>query len=572
MREITQDKTRETTRTDLTQYFRVLWRKRYFVIVPTVLAGIVATVGVFLVSPVYESSSVILMQNQRYLGEEMDRLVTVPDQRRVERPVPDKDVLAQTTAEIKGPVFLDQLIENLGIANNPLVVERARDDRQSRLDMSVEQLVRRELRERLRDKIQISTAGPGMYKIACFDSDPETSFLLASSVTDLFMQSKRLKYLRGLRGASEFTSEQLAIYRSRLEQLELEADRIKNRITELALRKNPVGEATREYAAEFGGESNLRLAETLKDQLEIRVRDVEDVVRRTEERLTTVLGYVPSGEGIRDDADVRKVWDGLVVHRETELLLELRATGLTAEDLTRKRDEMRQAENTLQRRLVELVDLRFADVDREYRPLVVEYFYQIALWRSLQAKLLKLSEYISGFKEQLTAVPLLETELAKVENEVNTNREIYNSLLKAKTSAQVSEAAQATGLAETIDVLEHPERPLYPVKPKKSAVVLLALIFGAGLGVAGLVVAEYTDTSFRTVEEIEKRLGLRVIGTIPLIDADSEWNKAIRKKQILIWVATSIFVVAVSLAGFYYYGKIANRQATHVGISITVQE
>ena len=567
MREISQDKTAKGSSSDLSQYVRVLQRKKYFVMVPTVLAGIVATVGVFLVSPVYESSSVILMENPRYLGEEMNRLVTVPGQGSVERPVLDKDVLAQTAAAIKSPGFLDQLITNLGVADNPVLVTKAREDKKTlHPDMTVNELVHQKLREILSNKIQVTLSGPGMYRIACFDSDPETSYLLATSVTDLFLESKRLKYLRGLRGASEFTAEQLSIYKSRLEQVELEADKIRNRITDLTLQKNPVGKGS---AGDFAGESNLRLAEALKDQLDIQVREVENVVTRTEEHLVGVLGHVPAGSGVRQDPDVKKMWDGLVSHQETELLLELRPMGVTAEDLTAKREEIRQAENALQRRLVELVDLQFSDVGREYRPLIVEYFYQMALWRSLQGKLAKLALYISGFKEQLNVVPLLETELAKVENEVSTNREIYNSLLKARTSAQVSEAAPATGLAETIDVLERPVRPLSPVKPKKTAVVLLALIFGVGLGVAGVVVSEYTDTSFRTVEEIETRLGLRVLGTIPLIETSADWNKAARKKQMLVWFVTSLVVIVVSLAGFYYYGKIANRQATHVNVSQT---
>jgi succinoglycan biosynthesis transport protein ExoP len=573
MREIPEGQTTKAVRSDLPQYFRTLWRKKYFVLIPTILAGVVAAVGVFLVAPVYESSSVILMENPRYLGDEMNRLVTVPGQRTADRPMTDKDVLAQTDAQIRSPVFLDQLIEKLDVEDNPALVAKAREKRATlHPNMSVDELVRNDLRETLDGKIRVAISGPGMFRISCFDSDPEASYLLATTVTHLFIESKRLKYLRGLRGASEFTAEQLSIYKSRLEQLELDADKIRNRITELALRQNPVGEATREYSAVFGGESNLRLAETLKDQLGVRVREVEDIVSRTEVRLAEAIGYVPAGSGIRDSADIQKLRDALVTHRETELLLELRATGVTAEDLTKKREEIREAENTLQRRLVELVDLQFSDVSREYRPLIVEYYYQMALWRSLQAKLAKLNQYISGFKEQLNVVPLLDTELAKVENEIKTNQEIYNSLLKAKTSAQVSEAAQATGLAETIDVLEWPVKPMVPVKPKKSAVVLLALIFGAGLGVAGLVVSEYTDTSFRTVEEIEARLGLRVLGTIPLIEMTSEWNRAARKKQALVWLVTSVIVVVVSLAGFYYYGKVANRQAKHVTTQSTGQE
>jgi len=359
------------------------------------------------------------------------------------------------------------------------------------------------------------------------------------------------------------------IYKERLEQSELDLDKIKNRMTALALRKNPVGETSPEYAAEFGGESNLRLAETLKEQLDIEVREIEDIVVKLEERLARYMGEVPKGTGIREDSDIIKMWDGLVAHRETELLLELRATGVVLSDRENKAEEIATIETAIERRLVELVDTQFPDVDRTYRPLIVEYFYQVAVWRSLQAKRSKLVSYISSFKEQLSVVPLLETELAKLEHEVSANREIYTSLLKARTSAQVSEAAQSTGLAETMEVLEHPVRPLHPVRPNKKAIVLLALIFGAGLGLAGLIVSEYTDTSFRTVEEIEARLGLRVLGTVPLIEDNPDWNRTTNRKRILIWIVTSVVVVVVSLAGFYYYGKIVDKQATHVNLSDT---
>jgi len=41
-------------------------------------------------------------------------------------------------------------------------------------------------------------------------------------------------------------------------------------------------------------------------------------------------------------------------------------------------------------------------------------------------------------------------------------------------------------------------------KPNKTNIILLALIFGAAIGVAGIVVSEYADASFRSVEDIEK--------------------------------------------------------------------
>jgi polysaccharide biosynthesis transport protein len=575
VREIRDDNPSTSAKPDFTQYFRLLWRKKHFVLVPTFLAVAVAVVGVRFVAPVYESASVIVLQSQSYLGgEEMGRFVTVQDGRdRREATASDLDkrVLAQTTAEVKSPEFLDQLVGTLGIADNPTLVEKARRQRElEHPNMSVEELVHHGLREVLAAKIQVSLEGPGMYRVACYDNDPETSYLLAKSVTDLFVESRRVKHLRGLQQASEFTGEQLEISRERLKQSETDLDALKRRITELSLRKNPVGGADPSAAGESGRESNLRLAESLKEQLDIEVREVEDRVTRVEGRVATYLGYVPKSAGIWENSDTRKIENALAAQRETELLLELQASGVSTENLDRQRAVIQDTEGLLQHQMVELVDTQFADVNREYRPAIVEYFYQIGLWRSLQAKVSKLAFYISGYKQQLSEMPVLETELIKLQDEVSTNREIYNSFLKAKTAAQVSEAAESAGLAEAIDVVQQPVRPLLPVRPKKMMIVLLAAVFGAGLGVAGLAVSEYTDTSFRNVEDVEKRLGLRVLGTIPLIEANPDLERVGKRKQVVVWAVTSLLVAVLSLLGFYYYGKIVGKQATHVHVSKTV--
>jgi len=551
---------------DFQEYLRTLWRKKYFILIPVVLSACVAVIGVRFIAPVYESSALIRMENKNYLSEDLAKLVTVQERREVL----DKETLARIEAEVHSSFFLDDLITRLGIADNPQLIASAKADRQTKYpDMTADELVRRALQEVLTPKIKVTLKGPGIFRIACYDNRPETCYLFADAVTDLFVESQHKRQLKGLQLASEFSDEQLAVYKERLERSEGELEETRNRLTELALRGNPVGETSKEYAEEFGGESNLRYAETRERELDVTVTELGNTVNRIQSRLVGLLGQIPSGGRLWEDSELKKIEASVTAHRETQLLLELGAKGVTTKDLENKQTLIDQTEQQLQHQLTLLVDARFPEIKPDHRPLVVEYFYQTALWRSYQNQRAKLQTYISEFKSKVDAAPRLEAEVEKLQAQVAADRELYNSFLRARTASQVSEAVQNTDLGITTEVVEKPNRPFYPVRPNKRDIILLAVIFGASFGFAGLLVAEYTDTSFRTVEEIEHKLGLRVLGTIPQVDpqVQSTWGKARARKQIIIWSATLTVVIVVSLVGFFYYGKAVQKQAIHVNTS-----
>jgi len=387
--------------------------------------------------------------------------------------------------------------------------------------------------------------------------------MLADAVTDLFVEAQLKKQLRGLQIASEFSDEQLTVYKERLERTERTLEETRNRLTSLALRGNPVGETSKEYAEEFGGESNLRYAETLLSELDVTVAELENTVGRIEGRLVELLGELPKGDRLREQSEIRTLEASITAHRETQLLLELGSKGVTTADLENKQALINQTVQQLQHELTLAVDARFPEIQRDYRPLVVEYFYQIALWRSFERKRSKLEAYIATFKAKIDAAPKLEAEVEKLQTQVATDRELYNSFLRARTASQVSEAVQNTDLGITTEVVEKPNRPFYPVRPNRRDIVLLAVIFGASFGLAGLVISEYTDTSFRTVQEVEAKLGLRVLGTIPQVDPDVQatWGKSKARKQVVIWSAILAIVIVVALVGFVYYGKVVQKQA-----------
>ena len=555
--------------TAFSEYLRLIWRKRYFVLIPLVLSGLIAIVGVRFLRPVYMSASVISMEDKSYLSEEVASIVSTEER----RAAIDEETLAKLTGEVKSSVFLDRLIEQLGLANNPGLVAAAERERTTKYPhLSARELVHRRLRALIVNKVEVTLAGPAMFRIACYDYSTEACYRLADAIANLIIESHQSKRLEGLKRASEFSDEQLQIYKTRLEDSETRLEELQSRITRLALESNPVGESTRKFAEEFGGEANLRSAETLKEQLDIDVRELDGIVSKTRERLMSIVGRVPDDERMRNDPEVRKLALGLNSLRETHLRLTLGARGAKTEDITRNEDATKETENSLQRRLALVVDVVFQDVDSDVRPLVVEYHLQRAILRSYEGQRSRLVAYINSFKQNLDVTPQLEADVEKLTEEVKTNRELYQTFLMAKTSAQVSEAAQSTNLGPTIELLEKASRPLLPVKPDKNNIILLALVFGAAIGVAGIVVSEYADASFRTVEDIERALGLKVLGAVPVVSERAGWNRAKNKRQRVIWTGAVLIVVVASIVGFYVYGRVAARQAIRIDTVQSIDE
>lgn len=72
-------------------------------------------------------------------------------------------------------------------------------------------------------------------------------------------------------------------------------------------------------------------------------------------------------------------------------------------------------------------------------------------------------------------------------------------------------------LTNNVRILDKANVPLWPIAPRKKMNVMLGGLLGACLGVAAAFFLDYLDNTFRTPEDIEKYLGLSVLGVIPKI-------------------------------------------------------
>jgi succinoglycan biosynthesis transport protein ExoP len=532
---------------NIQDYLRVLWRKKYFLLLPIFVSGLVAVVGIHFLSPLYLSSTIIRMEDQSVLTTDVEKFVQQQDRRRFQ----DQETLARIRAEFSSSALLDELISRLGMDQDPVLrSDVAMLIKETGVSVPIEELVYRKLRARLSKKFQIDSAGPAMFRISCFDADPDVAYVLADAVTNILIERKAKSQMEGLREASQFSEEQLAVYKSRLEKSEGELGKLRLQINQTKVESGPVGD------------QNFQYASTALKQLDISIDDTRGVIQRLDDRLKS-LSIRVSPSLLASDRDVRESVANLEARSETELLKELESQGQSSAELTAINSDVEEGKRKVQRTLAAAVDRSYPGTSADYRPLVVEYLFQNVELQIVQSKRSHLDDYLRTYRNQSEVAARLERDIKSLQEEVESNRSLYSAFLRAKTSTQIGEAAQSTNLGVTLELVERPVRSLTPVKPEKIRILILALFLGGMLGLSALVYTEFADTSFRTVADVENRLGLKVLGTVPRSEGRGQWNPKGRRKQMLIWASTSVLVLVLSVIGFYYYGKaIANQSVT----------
>ena len=102
-------------------------------------------------------------------------------------------------------------------------------------------------------------------------------------------------------------------------------------------------------------------------------------------------------------------------------------------------------------------------------------------------------------------------QLSILRREVDTNRELYNGLLQ-----RFKEIGAAAGIGtNNISLVDEATPPIFPYKPNLPLYTLLALGIGLLSGIGLAFLREHFDDTFKQPEDVEKLLGLPVLGIIP---------------------------------------------------------
>ena len=130
---------------------------------------------------------------------------------------------------------------------------------------------------------------------------------------------------------------------------------------------------------------------------------------------------------------------------------------------------------------------------------------------------------LDQLKQQVLSLQNRSIQFNILRREVDTNRQLYEGLLQ-----RFKEVGLAAGIgANNISIVDEAKAPTSPNTPNLRKNAWMALILGllGGIGLAFLF--EHLDDTYRRPEELEKRLGLAVLGVIPMTRQERGDNRPI---------------------------------------------
>ncbi len=136
---------------------------------------------------------------------------------------------------------------------------------------------------------------------------------------------------------------------------------------------------------------------------------------------------------------------------------------------------------------------------------------------AIDARISALSETMGGLRDELRQLPTVETELARLQNEVEIHSDMYKYLLSRLQESEIAEAEIAP-YTEVLDAAG----PAWMVSGGRRINIVFGGLLGLLLGLAAVFFIEYLDRSVKSSADVESNMGLPVLGWIPKMESDAE--------------------------------------------------
>jgi uncharacterized protein involved in exopolysaccharide biosynthesis len=108
-----------------------------------------------------------------------------------------------------------------------------------------------------------------------------------------------------------------------------------------------------------------------------------------------------------------------------------------------------------------------------------------------------------------------ESQYQNLQRDVESNQQLYDSVVK-----RLKETGVAGGLENSnVRIVEEATAPGAPIRPRKAWNLGLSIVAGLVLAFGVAFALEYLDTTVKTPDDVERYLGLAVIGVVPAFQA-----------------------------------------------------
>lgn len=495
--------TNEEKRITLADYLRILFRRKWLIVL-TFISFLGAAVGFSLIAtPVYEAATTIMVEKE---GGMEDHIFSVSTLMKKESEIKTQVEILKSRTLAEGVIEAilsspyKKAFENMVRSKNGILPT------QSQMTIS------------LQSNLKVTPVREtNIIEVKVTAKDPEMTALLANTFADEYHKHS-LKLSRGeITEVREFLQQQLTIIQ---DSLRLAEDDLKNYMQEEEVSALP--EETSELVKQLATfESMLNEA---KIELEANQKRLAYMKRELDERKSQLLD------------EITQISTPLIQKMRSEMAeLEAMRSEYVSQGVNETHPKMQQilerineTKNKLVAETRQLVsaNLSLKDPLGYSQDLLGNILSLEIEIQSLTVKADGLQKIVDRYSARMNQLPDKSFKLARLERSTKVGENIFLMLKEKYEEARIKEAGQI-GNVRIVDKAIQPEKP---IRPKKKLNVLLGAFLGLLLGGGMAFFLESLDTSVKSIEEIEDQ-GLSVLGHIPKIRRSKVVKKSEKKEQ-----------------------------------------
>jgi succinoglycan biosynthesis transport protein ExoP len=521
-------------------YWRILLRRKWWFIVPLVLAGPIGYVVGFNMPKVYMASTVIVLEPPDIPQE----YVMDPDSNYEVR-------LTRIKREILSDAHIKKISDELNLLPQNATAEQAE---------SVADWLRANLQVNVtrfnwlaRGRKQLDT-----FAVNFEGEDPKLITQIDNRFAELFVEENQKRREKYVESTATVLESELDNLRKKLEQQEIKISNFK-----------------RQYMGELPEQLGGNLSAKERYQQELRVT-ADKIEKLEDQRNGIISGMSEIDAGVAGshalEARLQTLKDKLLNLQTvfTESYPDVIATKGEIKALERQILEKREAD----KRAASSPGVK-PDVNPEYDKLKGQLATIDSQIKDLREHRSEVTKLVAHYQDRVDKAPVREQELLALQRDYDNTRSRYDNMLDKKLKVEISENIQNKTEGDEFKILEPAKVPDKPVRPDLLNIILMSLLFGAGGGVGLVLMAEYADSSFHKTDELEKATGLRVLCTIPKFTPEQEksvndWSRKRIPPSLLINDSQSLAAEQYRILCGKVQQKLKNTSGKVLGLTSAV--
>ncbi|HZJ95937.1 MAG TPA: polysaccharide biosynthesis tyrosine autokinase [Thiopseudomonas sp.] len=485
---------------DLLKLWNVIWRRKWSIIALTLVVAMITVLIVLSLTPIYRAAATLLIEQKKANVVSIEQVYGLEGS--------GSEYLQTQFELLKSRSLAERVVRELGLTTHPEFDPRQQeaplidikgwisnldlqrfipgefpDDLEQDMGPTEEEIFAGVV-NRFMGRISIEPQGKSQLVNVQVDmADPRMAARAANRLAQGFIESQMEASMSMSADASAWMNSRLGELREKLQTAEQQLQNFREQENLV-----DIDGVSTISAAELAATSNRMVdARSKRAEAESLYRQVQSMKSGGWRKLATVsavLGDPLIQQFKSNEAQARSKVEELS-----------KRYGARHPAMEAARTELSAAEASLRGQVEQVV----AAIERNYRVAVAN---EQSLRRSVDEN-----------RAQIQDISRKEYQLREYQREVDTNRALYDTFLtRLKETAATSDMDSVN--ARVVDTATVPRAP---IKPKKALIVVLATFLAGLVGVGLTLLLEMLNNTFKSIDDVENKLNLPVLGILPLI-------------------------------------------------------